>query len=292
MGKASRRKAQRAKTPKDPSTLPPPYARRPFEGLPGETEWVAMREIIPSATAPLSFSVDGKEQRATVATVLPLAWPAMHRDSGELMVGLQAGAGTGDLSRDIAVSLLAAGEVEPGQPIERSPKATAASPRLQDLVAADAEPLVADVHEGFEFWVDGADLDPESADSLERANEAASPTVRLEHGDSAFWCRLGDRCYVRWVLPQDEDAATDALAKLHAGGRSTLGEGRLLGAFRACGLLVPVWEVDAEAEASAWHEPMADLVGRFDEAFADDAPLTAAERSARNGFVSRQITLR
>ena len=28
---------------------------RPFEGLPGECDWVAMRELVPSATAPLTL---------------------------------------------------------------------------------------------------------------------------------------------------------------------------------------------------------------------------------------------
>ncbi|WP_026181256.1 DUF5926 family protein [Demetria terragena] len=287
MGKASRRK----KAPKDPSAMPPPYARRPFEGLPGETEWVAMREIVPAATARVSYQIDGLKGEATIATVLPLAWPAMHRDNGDLFVALQAGGTSGDVSRDIAVALVAAASTEPGQPLERTPAATASSPRLQDLLDTDT-PLKADVHDGFDFWVGEAELDANSAESLSRANEAAAPTVRLDHGGSAFWCQIGDRCYVRWVLPQDDDAATNALARLSAAGRGGLGDGRLLGAFRACGLLVPVWEVDAQAEAAAWNDPMADLVSRFDDAFAEDTPLTAQERSARNGFVSRQITLR
>jgi Family of unknown function (DUF5926) len=271
--------------------MPPPYARRPFEGLPGETEWVAMREIVPAATARVAYRNGATEGEATIATVLPLAWPAMHRDNGDLLVALQAGASSGDVSRDVAAALLAGADTEPGHPIDRVAKATAATPRLQDLIDP-ATPLVAEVHEGFEFWVDGADLDAESADSLARANEAAAPTVRLEHGGSTFWCRIGDRCYVRWVLPQNEDTATDALARLHSAGHSTLGEGRLLGAFRACGLLVPVWEVDADADPAAWNDPMAEMVTRFEDAFAQDAPLTPQERSARNGFVSRQITLR
>ncbi len=271
--------------------MPPPYARRPFEGLPGETEWVAMREIVPAATARVSYQIDGLKGEATIATVLPLAWPAMHRDNGDLFVALQAGGTSGDVSRDIAVALVAAASTEPGQPLERTPAATASSPRLQDLLDTDT-PLKADVHDGFDFWVGEAELDANSAESLSRANEAAAPTVRLDHGGSAFWCQIGDRCYVRWVLPQDDDAATNALARLSAAGRGGLGDGRLLGAFRACGLLVPVWEVDAQAEAAAWNDPMADLVSRFDDAFAEDTPLTAQERSARNGFVSRQITLR
>lgn len=294
MGKASRRKAQqnKAKAPKDPSTLPPAYAARPFAGLPGETEWVAMREIVPAATAPVSFSHDGTSGEATVATVLPLAWAGLHRDSGEVMVGLQSGGGTGDLSRDLAEALLAAAALEAGQPLEHAPKATAASPRLQDLIADSAEPLRAQVHEGFEFWVDADQLDAEGQASLDRANEAAAPTVRVVEDQSAFWCRIGDRTYVRWVLPHDENRATDALARLHAADRSRLGDGRLLGAFRACGLLVPVWEVEPDVDPADLAAPMADMVQRFDEAHADESPLTPEERRARNGFVSRQVTLR
>ncbi|YAL83463.1 DUF5926 family protein [Dermacoccaceae bacterium W4C1] len=290
MGKASRRKAQN-KAPKDPSTQPPPYVTRPFADLPGETEWVAMREIIPAATAPLAVTVDGADQQVTIATVLPLAWAGLRRDNGDTLVALQAGAGSGDLSRDIAQALLAASATEVGNPVATAPRASAASPRLQDLIADDT-PLRAQVHEGFDFWVEGADLDAESRDSLERANASAAPTVRLEGVDSAFWCQIGDRTYVRWVLGEDENKATDALARLHATGDGRLGDGRLLGAFRACGLLVPVWEIDTETAPEALHDPIGELAKRYQQALAVEGALSAEERRARNGFVSRQITLR
>lgn len=296
MGKASRRKAQ-TRTPKDPSELPAPYVARPFAGLPGETEWVAMREIIPAATARVGFTMEGREGEATLATILPMAWPALHRDSDEVVLAMQSGTGTGDLSRDLAAALLAAVGTEPGKPVESVPRTSAATPRLQDLLTG-TEPLRADVREGFDFWVEGAELDAEGAASLERANEAAAPTVRLDGSggptgsDSVFWCRIGERTYVRWVLPQDEAAATDALARLHAADEGKLGDGRLLGTFRACGLLVPVWEVDADADPASLNEPFAALAQRYAAALERTAPLTADERRARNGFASRQITLR
>src|SRR4051794_41359082 len=31
---------------------------RPFEGLPGECDWVALREVVPAATAPLTLRPD------------------------------------------------------------------------------------------------------------------------------------------------------------------------------------------------------------------------------------------
>lgn len=293
MGKASRRKAQ-ARTPKDPSELPAPYVARPFEGLPGETEWVAMREIIPAATATIDVTLEGHSGQVTLATVLPLAWPGLHRDSGEIVLALQSGTSTGDMSRDLAAALIAAVGTEPGKPVESVPRTSAATPRLQDLLTG-TEPLRADVREGFDFWVEGAELDAESAASLERANEAAAPTVRLDGpdgADSVFWCRIGERTYVRWVLPHDEAAATDALARLHAADQGRLGDGRLLGTFRACGLLVPVWEVDADVDPATLNEPFAALAERFAAALQETAPLSADERRARNGFASRQITLR
>ncbi|MGZ4784009.1 MAG: DUF5926 family protein, partial [Oryzihumus sp.] len=95
------------------------------------------------------------------------------------------------------------------------------------------------------------------------------------------------------VLPDDEDLATDALARLHAAGDSGLGEDtRLLGAFRACGLLVPVWDLDPEQAAPDYEEPLAAFMRRYAEALATPDTLTAQERRARSGLLSRQVTLR
>lgn len=290
MGKASRRKGADKKAARAARV---PFAARPFEGLPGETGWVAMREILPAATARLSFSYDGADHTATVATVLPLAWAGLHRADGERFIATQSGAGSGDLSRDLAAALIGTVEAEPGQPVAKTPPVTADTPRLQDLLTGDAPHI--ELHDGFDFWVEQDDLDDATAASLEQANSAVTPTVALPSADSAYWCRIGERTYVRWVLPHDEEEATAALARLHAAGNDALGEGRLLGAFRTCGLLVPVWEVDAAAEGSSYDAAMGELAVRFEEALASvragDA-LTDAERRARAGLVSRQITVR
>lgn len=291
MGKASRRKGADKKSARASRV---PFAARPFEGLPGETGWVAMREILPAATARISFSYDGAEHSATVATVLPLAWAGLHRTDGERFVATQSGAGSGDLSRDLAAALLATVDTEPGQPVVKTPTVTAETPRLQDLLTGDAPEL--QLHDGFDFWIEQDELDEATAASLEQANAAVTPTVPLSSAQSAYWCRIGERTYVRWVLPHDEDEATAALARLHAGGNDALGaDGRLLGAFRTCGLLVPVWEVDASAEPASYDVGMGELAGRFEEALASvraGEALTAEERRARAGLVSRQITIR
>ncbi|NUR57623.1 MAG: SEC-C domain-containing protein, partial [Catenulispora sp.] len=83
-------------------------AKRPFEGLPGETDIVAMRELVPAATAPLKLAGEHADRKVTLATVLPMAAPAVHRDSGEIVLALQTLATSGDPDRDQADALLRA----------------------------------------------------------------------------------------------------------------------------------------------------------------------------------------
>ncbi len=294
MGKASRRQ-RGTDTDRRSRPAPVPFERRPFEGLAGETDWVAMREILPAATASISVRKahvpDGAPAEATVATVLPLAWPGLHRADGTVLIGTQSGSASGDASRDLAAQLLAALAAEPGAPVVATPPVTADSPRLQDVLEDAAFEVT--VHEGFDFWVGEQELEGEAAESLARANETVVPTSRMTSLPSAYWVRVGNRAHIRLVLPDDEDAATDALSRLHAAGDDALGgDTRLLGAFRACGLLVPVWDLDPdlgaddyEAELTAWGE-------RYQQALASGAPLTAEERRARSGLLSRQVTLR
>jgi hypothetical protein len=149
------------------------------------------------------------------------------------------------------------------------------------------------VHEDFSFWIaPDTTLEADAKASLEEANAAIIPTVKMAAADSAYWCRVGERTHIRWILPHDEDVATNALARLHAAGADTLGDGtRLLGAFRAAGLLCPVWDLDPAQDAAAYERPLATLVAAMDAAL-PDAPLSAEERRARNGLLSRQLTLR
>jgi len=297
MGKASRRRRSADGQTAAGRTRPEPvrFDPRPFAGLPGETEWVAIREILPAATATVTLvgpAAPEKGAEVTVTTVLPLAWPGLHRNDGTLLVATQSGGSSGDASRDIAGQILATTELEAGTPLVTVPPPTAQTPRLQDLIDTSA-PIEVVLRDGFDFWVEGQELDEDGQESLERANDAVVPTVRLAALPSAYWVRIGDRTHVRLVLPDDEDAATDALARLHAAGDDALGEGtRLLGAFRSCGLLVPVWDLDPELEAEDYEEPLAAWGTRYAAALASDSPLTAEERRARSGLLSRQVTLR
>jgi len=302
MGKASRRRRLRGDNlhesrTRDLSVAPVPFVSRPFEGLIGETDWVAIREVIPAATATVTFAdgavPTGGPQSATVATVLPLGWSGLRRADGAVMVALQSGSTTGDASRDVAQVLLAAAAAEAGVPLPSAPLATAATPRLQDLLDLGA-PFEVTVHAGFDFWVpDTGDLDDEGKESLERANAAVIPTAKLESAPAAYWCRVGERTYLRWVLPYNEDAATDALARLHAASATSLGERtRLLGAFRACGLLVPVWDLDPSLAGADYEDALAQMAVRLDDALSQGSALSGEERRARSGLLSRQVTLR
>jgi hypothetical protein len=281
MGKKSRR----VKAPK-PARMP--FKARTFEGLPHEGDWIAMREFVPSATATVTLT-DGEQVR--VCSLLPGGGAGIRRPDGEIWLGLQVLHNHGDVSRDLAGTLEVARETEPGNPVPvRDP---GVGDRLQDVVDP-ASSFDVEVHEGFDFWVEGTDA--EGSDALAAANESVAPTERLTSVEAAYWVRMGDKRYLRWVVTEDEGRVLDGFARLAAAGEETLGDGtRLIGMFRAHGLLVPVWEMDPEVVddgAAPLDAPLAALSERLDAAMADDAPLTQEQRNARANLTSRQLTIR
>ncbi len=272
------------------------FVARPFADLTDEVQWVAARELIPAATAPLTLAPSLVQQYGehpvTLCTVLPMAWPAMTRPDGGILVALQRHAQSGDASRDLAVALLHALQTPAGQPVT-VPPLPGPGPRLSDVLVDGALELT--LHDGFDFWLDpGSGDDPAVRASLERANANVFPTVRLAAAPAVYWCQVPERAHVRWVLGDDEDRALDALARLSAGGGLLLGaDTRFAGILRAHGLLVPVWDVPRATPAQEWEEPFAACVKRYADALAGaDAPLDPAERRARQGLVGRQLTLR
>jgi hypothetical protein len=270
------------------------FVGRPFEGLPDETDWIALRELVPAATTPLRLGGEYAdrygERDITLATVLPLAWPALTKPDGRIFIGLQRGTQSGDVSRDLALSLLLALEAEPGGPVS-VPPLPGPGPRLQDVLGADG--LDVTVRDGFDFWLDEESTDPDVRASLERANGSVFPTVRLAAAPAAYWCRFPEKAHVRWVLSDDEDTALAALSKLSRAGELPLGPTtKFAGMFRAHGLLVPVWDLPVEPEAGAWEEPVLEFAQRYADAKAAGPALDADERRARQGLLGRQITLR
>jgi hypothetical protein len=270
------------------------FVPRPFAGLADEPEWVALREFVPSATAPLRLAPDVEaahgSRPVTLATLLPMALPAMVRSDGSVMVGLQREGRSGDVSRDIAAALLAALAAEEPGPLAVAP-ADGEGPRLQDLLVDG--PLEVTVHDDFGFWRDEQLDDPDVAASMERANASVYPTVRMAAVRAAYWCRMPQRAHLRWTLAEPEKVALTALARVGgAGGLNLDGAIRFAGMFRAHGLLVPVWDLPRDDPAERWEKPLAAFAQRYASALESDAELTAAERRAWQGLVARQVTLR
>jgi hypothetical protein len=264
---------------------------RPFAGLADEPDWVAMREVVSAGTAELSLSGRGADRTVTLSTVLPLAWPALVRQDGSVMVAMQTQTSSADLSRDVGDALSRALDADPGTPIPPRPPAEDA-PRLQELLDVSA-PLHVVVHSSFDYWVEGADeVDAETRASLERAGAAIRPTARLAGVQAAYWVAVGDRVQLRWVLAEDEDPLTDALARLSAAGSLGVGDGsRYLGSFRALGLLVPVWDLAEGTQVEDVEDPALAFRARLDDALAVTEPLSGAERRARQALAARQLTL-
>ncbi len=288
MGKKSRKRQSGSARPK---RVEVPFVERPFEGLPGETDWVALREVVPAATATVRTTEEYGAREVTVATMLPDLWPALHRDDGTILVGLQTAAKSGDASRDVAAALLLALEAEPGTPVTNL-GILEPGPRLQDVLdlTVGFEPVV---HDDFSFWLAADEAkDPEVAAAVEQSSEGVVPTVKVEGVDSAYWCRMG-REFLRWAWPEPQEDVLDAIARLHARRESELEEGaRFIGAFRTSGILVPVWELVPGTEADELTEPCRRFAERLSAALAEEGPLDADARRARAGIVSRQVTLR
>ena len=264
------------------------YVARPFEGLPSECDIVAMRELVPSATAPIS--VKGTDKPVLLCTLLPMAAPAMVRDSGQLWLGLQVQHNFGDPSRDLAAVLQAAIEADESGIVGLTDP-PGPGPRLQDLVT-DKE-LKVTVHDGFDFWISDVEEKADLEAALQQANAAANPSERLTQVEAAYWTSVGTREHLRWVMPEPEDRLLDALARLHAAGRDVIvADARLVGMFRAHGLLAPVWDLPVGTGAEALEDPASTFKEELDAALADTSALSADERAARSGLANRQVTIR
>lgn len=268
----------------------PTYVARPFAGLAGEADVIAMREIVPAATAPVTLR-EG-DRTVVLCSLLPGAAPALVRQDGTIWLGLQVQHSFGDPSRDLGAVLEKALDAEPGDVVGLT-TAPGEGNRLQDLITDDA--LEVTVHDGFDFWV--ADVDDPTgaiAASLEAANAAAHPSVRLESVEAAYWTDVTTKEHLRWVMPHDdEEQLLTGLARLHAAGKDSLVEGsRLVGMFRTQGVLVPVWDLPLGTGAEVLEKPAAAFAEDLAAAVADDSPLTSEERAARSGLANRQLTIR
>jgi hypothetical protein len=257
-----------------------------------ECDLIALRELVPAATAPLRLADSVKTDRSVLlCTLLPMAAPALVRQDGTVWLALQVQHQFGDPSRDLGAVLEKALEAEPGSMVGLT-EPPGEGPRLQDLVVD--EPLDITVHDGFEFWI--SDMEDEGgalSASLESANAAANPTRRLESVDAAYWTNVGTKEHLRWVMPHDEEQLLSALARLHVEGKDVIAEGsRLVGMFRVHGVLVPVWDLPVGTGAEVLEKPAAKFAQDLEKALANETPLTSEERAARSGLANRQLTIR
>ncbi|WP_104105196.1 DUF5926 family protein [Nocardioides sp. 616] len=269
-----------------------PYVARPFEGMPSECDVIAMRELVPAATAPVTLADSDRVVR--LCSLLPMAAPAMVRDSGEIWLGLQVQHNYGDPARDLGAVLEAAlVQADEGRSgivgLQTDPGPGA---RLQDLITDES--LEITVHDGFGYWLDDvAERDAAMEAALEQANGAANPTVRLEGVTAAYWTNVGTKEHLRWVMPHEEERLLTALARLHAAGKDSIAEGsRLVGMFRAHGRLAPVWDLPIGTGAEVLEGPVTQFAADLEQALEDSSDLTSEQRSARAGLANRQVTIR
>lgn len=268
---------------------------RPFAGFAAECDLVALREFVPSALAELPVAESARP--VTAATVLPGAVAALVREEAGTpiaYVGLQVHVESPDPAADLATAIAWAQTAEPGTSLTAAEPGPD-GPRLQDVLAADVVPTVT-VHQDFNWWIpEGVEPAADVVAAVERANRAIMPSARLDADGvvAAWWVDAGEKAHLRWVRPENEDDLMPALARVHAAGGLHLGEGsRFAGSFRTHGLLVPVFDLDPERHADEWATATMELGDRLQQALAVDAPLTAAERRARDGLRGRQVTLR
>ena len=280
----------------DVCRFPPQFLARPFAGLPAEEDLVAMAQIIPAATATVRLTKEYGGKQVQLVTLLPEFVQGLKRSDGEVLVAMQTSMHSGDASRDVAAAILATLELPEGQAL-RADGLPEPGPRLQDVLDTSEPPAVS-VRETFDFWVD-----PQAAgenaqarqiveEAIDRAKEEIAPTRPVPGVEHAYWCRLGAKEFVRWVRGEDEDEFFNAFARIYAARESDLEEGaRFVGAFRANGLAIPVWELVPGTEAEELTKPLQAMGERLEAALADTSPLSPEVRRAKAGIISRQVNL-
>ncbi|MFV0426003.1 MAG: DUF5926 family protein [Beutenbergiaceae bacterium] len=265
---------------------------RSFAGLPGEGDWVAMREVIPAASATARTNADHGGQDVLVVTLLPRLWPAYKRSDGLIMVALQTVSSSGDASRDVAAALLQIQDAEPDTALDHF-ELPGPGPRLQDVLDPSVDFEVS-VHDSFDYLVPADGDGPQGVDqALQEAAEGLVPTRALANAEAGYWCRMGEREFLRWAWAVEPELLLDGLARLHAERASGLDEGsKFVGAFRSSGILIPVWELARGTEAADIEDAVMAFEPRLRAALQRTDPLTPAQRQARAGLVSRQVSLR
>ena len=254
---------------------------------------VAMRELIPAATLTARTDADHGAIEFDFVTLLPEGQPAMVRPDGRILVALQTRSNSADLSHDAGAALLAAiAAKEAGDEGVISIDVREPSERLQDIVDLDSFTDMK-LEEDFSFWFDPSEeIDDQTRRALEQNRDEIIPTEPVPGVPGAYWCEM-NRNFVRFLTDNDETKLFDALARLAARGEANVGEGsRYVGSFRACGLIVPVFELPEGASAADVAPGTQVFAKALAEALAVTERLDDKERRARQGLVSRAVTIR
>src|SRR5699024_2273026 len=128
----------------------------------------------------------------TIASLLPAAWQAWHRDDGRILAGMQVPVSSTDASRDVARGILVAVEAAPGTSIGSTTE-PGEGPRLQDILDT-SHPFDVRVLENFDYWaLPEAETDPDVAAALQQANGSVAPTEKLASVASAYWTEMSDQ---------------------------------------------------------------------------------------------------
>lgn len=284
MGKKSRLKN------KAPKKKRVPFVERPYEGLKAEVALVAMREILPAATALATTTEAYGSREVTLVTLLPNMSAAVRRENGELLVAVQTVTSSGDASRDLASLIIDALELEPGDAIQ-SAELPEPGPRLPDVLVDEDLELV--LYEDFSYWMSEEEKDRDDVkQAIEQTRENVSPSAPVEGVPGAYWVRMTNE-FIRWIRTEDQDRVLDGLARLQTARSEGFDkDARFVGAFRGSGLLIPVWQLAPGTEADELGGPMAAFEEEFAAAIDSSESLTPEERRTRSGIVSRQVTLR
>lgn len=271
------------------------FIARPFEGVAGEAELVAMLELLASATCEVPLRKHPllpADMSVTVVTVLPGSAGAVRTDDDRVVVGLQTPVHSSDRSADVARAIVTAASAPVGEFVAAT-VSRESDVRFQDFVDS-AQPMTPTVHADFQWWHELGVADPDLPEDREAvADMGTSVPVTARIADAAFLVNLSGRTQVRMVLGDAESAATDAFARLLAASQESLGDGcKWLGHFRTCGLLAPVWDVPAQWDADTAQRALSEFMERYRLALSTLDALTSQQRQARATVVGKFVTLR
>lgn len=257
-----------------------------------EPELAAMRELLPAATLTLTTTPEYGSVPVTFVTLAPGNVQGVVKSDGERLVSLQARSRTADASHDLGLVAKAVLDAEPGSVIDRL-DLRQKGPKLQELFGTAAGEFTH--HSDFGFWLTDDERTEDAAEAIRRSADEIVPTAPVPGQRATYWTSM-THDFLRMVLADDEDAVFDGLARLRADGELQMrGEdwtADFIGAFRLVGIVAPVWEFSRRVSVDEITDEVTALRQRIDDAVAVTEALSADARRAREGLVSRQVSVR